>query len=503
MKKIIINIFNILTVTGIILISCSKETVAPEKSNGYKVNIKAVNGSGSTKAINENAGKIVTTFLNTENIYFCNLSDANKIDATPVNPTPDAVDAHDARIVGTLSGETSASVAITYAVGNNLRLLYNTPSNGVVDYTAQNGTFAALVNSATADVTINGLSGNEITASDANFLNLQSIFKLTFKYGETTLNVKYFRITSGGNKLQYQYNAATGTGSYGPVDVYTTSTAPYYVALRFDATPSDPIVFEVVDTDGKVYTGVKNAPATSGFANSKFYTTDISVTPHVFSLSETKAVYFAPGNLVKSGANHLFERAYFSNLGYGSADPATADPTSYFQWSQISSSVNKLTDIPVLFTIAGVSNWKTFGHKEMTYLINSRSMTAGVARYYVVSQSNITSGVGLLLPPDGATTGDVSGLTSGSFTSNINIATYIAKGFVFLPAEGYYRSYWSIIDSPYDKNIFGYYWDCSYYSASGAQFLNFEGTKSSPYYEIVYNSYMENTPYCSVRLYHQ
>lgn len=509
MKKNISSLFSMLLVAAVVIASCSKESVAPQKAKGYKINIQATNGS-STKVVTESEGKGVTTFLNTENIFVCNLSDGKKIDATPINPTPDALDAHNARIVGNLSGETTSSVAITYAVGNSLRLLYNTPANGVVDYTAQDGTLANTVGAAVADVSIVGIGAeNEITASHANFNNLQNIFKFQFKNGGVgdPLTVKYLRISSAGNKLQYQYNAVTGTGSYGPVDVTNAGgLTTVYVALRFDAVAGDPIVFEVVDSDGKVYTGTKNAPASTGFANSKFYTSTISVTPHVFTVASGKSVYFAPGNMVKRGSDYYFARDYFLKIGYGSADPATADPTSYFCWSAISNSTKENKNDPKPLLIVGVNDWKTPIYNEMNYLLNTRSMTGGLKRFYLVSKdNNYTSGVGLLIPPDNATYN--TGLSADGFSTDINITTFIGKGFVFLPAEGHYRgSSWGIEDIPYDHNIVGFYWCSTWGSSSITNFLHLFYNVTNDFYAlnkpIVEFRQHEMSSYCSVRPYH-
>ena len=56
MKKNISPLFSMLLVAAVVIASCSKETVAPQKAKGYKIDIQATNGS-STKVVTESEGK--------------------------------------------------------------------------------------------------------------------------------------------------------------------------------------------------------------------------------------------------------------------------------------------------------------------------------------------------------------------------------------------------------------------------------------------------------------
>ena len=416
MRKSIIKIFALLLVAGVAFVSCSKESSEIESpSNGYKVSIPA--NKISSKAVADGG---TATFKTTENVYVCNTSNGNAIDVNVLHPSANAASAN---FDGTLAG--------TYNVGNNLKILYNTNVSGVADYSSQNGTLAGVVDAGVASVDVTDISGGTITTGTASISNLQSIFKFQFKNGGVgdPLTIKFVRITSVGNNLQYEYNAVTETASYGPIDVTNTSgITTVYVALRFDAAPSDPIIFQVVDSYGKVYTGTKNAPASTGFVNSKFYTSTISVTPHVFTVASGKTVYFAPGNLGVDGTTYSFIKP-FENWGQFGGNPATLSKRAYFNWNELSSP----------YTVYGISSWEILTQPEWSYLLNTRTMADGVQRYYRI-RDNYNSYNGLLLPPDNATSDDVAGLTSGGLTSNVDYKTYIKKGFVFLHYTGYWSS---------------------------------------------------------------
>lgn len=444
MRKSIINVFAMLLVAGVAFVSCSKESSEIKSpSKGYKVSIPA--NKISSKAVADGG---TATFKTTENVYVYNTNSGN-MDATVLHPSANAASAN---FEGTLVG--------TYSEGNTLKILYNTNSSGVADYSSQNGTIEGVVDAGVASVSVTDISGGTITTGTATIDNLQSIFKIQFKNGGVgdPLTVKFVRITSAGNHLQWQYDAVNETGSYGPIDVTNTSgLTTVYVALRFDAEPNDPIIFQVIDSDGKVYTGTKNTPASTGFVNSKFYTSTISVTPHVFTVASGTTVCFAPGNLGVDGTTYSFIKP-FENWGQFGGNPASLSKRAYFNWNELSSP----------YTVCSISSWRILTQAEWSYLLNTRTMTnTGVQRYYRI-RDNYKSYNGLLLPPDGATSDDVAGLTSGGLTTDVDYKTYIKNGFVFLHYTGYYTGSWR-----FPENMVGgnrgrcYYWSSEKNASNG------------------------------------
>ena len=194
---------------------------------------------------------------------------------------------------------------------------------------------------------------------------------------------------------------------------------------------------------------------------------------HLFSISPSEQVIFAPGNLVKadnqytvgSGSEtYKFEevsemgQTNNGSLGYGST-PTETSARAYFQWGELATGNNT----PRSFTVNGVEGWKVLTKAQWYYLLNTRTMNSRVGRYYRVTTTTLCSDgstrlFGLLLPPDDATSSDVDGLVDNTST-DVNLSTYLAKGFVFLPAAGYYytnSSSWRSAGS------LGYYWSCTH-----------------------------------------
>lgn len=452
MRKSIINVFAMLLVAGVAFVSCSKESSEIESpSKGYKVSIPAK--KTSSKAVADGG---TATFKTTENVYVCNTSNGNAIDANVLHPSANAASAN---FDGTLAG--------TYAEGNNLKILYNTNASGVADYSSQNGTLAGVVDAGVASVSVTDISGGTITTGTATIDNLQSIFKFTFKNGSTTLNVKSVTISSAGNKLQTQYDVVNETATFSYLTVSNgTAQSTVYAALRFTPTADDPITFLVTDENGVQYLGHKNAPST-GFDVGKFYTSTIDVTPIAFSVASGTTVVFSPGNLVKTDATHTvesgnatyeFETVPFNtnggSLGYGQGTPTATSARGYFTWNEIATA----DETPRTFTVNGSPGWRTLTRSEWIYLLKTRIIIGGAERYYLVDLGDQEEQVGLLIAPDDATLEDANELNPTVLTSNVNISNYTSKGFVFLPAIGSY-------DEDYDWDGAGwtaYYWTTTY-----------------------------------------
>ena len=231
-----------------------------------------------------------------------------------------------------------------------------------------------------------------------------------------------------------------------------------------------------------------------------------------FSVSDTKKVFFSPGNLVKTDAaytvgsgseTYAFEAKPFNtnggSLGYNSS-PLETSARGYFTWNEIATA----SETPRPFTVNGILGWKAMTFDEWNYLyFDGRTMNTGVHRCYIVDLGSDGDQIGMLLPPDGATLIDVADLEEDKdyITEDVDLETYISKGFVFLPASGYCSvgymgEYW---DEAGDN---GYYWYTTEDGPSKAYYLNF--------YDCGYSESSENkTPsttyayYCSVRLIHE
>ena len=451
MRKHVFGLITLACAVSVSLVSCTKEPVVEEEPiGGYSISIPVQDAE--TKAVSEGSGKAVSTFLTTENVYVYNQA-TGAIDSGVLHPTSDAS-------TTTFSGTLYDT---KYSAGNVLKVLYNTGSDGVVDYSAQDGSIENVTDAGKGEVTVASVTSSVITTTSTTIENLQSIFKFTFRYGGAEISgIRFVRVFSGNNKLCAQYNAATGATTYGPVTVSREDNLAnnyIYAGLRFDANPSDVIVFQVVDANGKVYSGNKTAPA-SGFAIGKFYNTTVDVNLYTFTVASGKKVYFSPGDLGVDNGVYSFTEP-FADWASGNTTNANeaADAPAKRVWFDFYFESGLATG-----TVYGISNWRiprkvsdAVESYEWNYLVNSRTMNAGVDRYYKVTIPGHQ--YCLLLPPDETVSGDLDGLTTGATVSDY--VKYLAKGFVLLfnTNRGIYAANtltWSWSTSNFAKQ--GWYW---------------------------------------------
>lgn len=343
------------------------------------------------------------TFKTTDAVYVKNLT-TSSLDNVVLHPHENAAETF---FEGSLNN--------AYASGNNLLVLYNTTNAGVVNYTAQDGSQDGIMDAGTVEATITSVNGKEITTASAEIGKLQSIFRFEFKLDGTAINnIRYVRVFSSGNKLQAQYDVLNNTPTYGPVTITRSSSLSdqyIYAGLRFDKTANDPIVFQLFDKDGKAYSGILNAPA-EGFENGKYYLSTVNVGLDAFTTGTNTRVSFSPGD-----AKTFLEP--FAGIR----------STTYYY---------KRTDANSGPTVGGVS-WRipSGSGAEISHIIGTRNMNAGVARWYKVTINEMTC---LLLPPDRTTSDDIGAdLTNGAVTDYLK---YIGKGFVLLTKTSWYDSGW-------------------------------------------------------------
>lgn len=437
MRKHFFGFMTMLFAAGFCLASCSKElpVVEEEPVGGYVINIPVQ--MTSTRAVAEGDGKATATFKTTDNVYIYNRT-KNTWDSAVLHPAE--ADVSETLLTGTLNGT-------NYVEGHDLTVLYNTSSQGVVDYSAQDGTLDHVVDAGTADVQIKSIVGGDITTGGADIQNLQSIFRFVFKAGNTELSgIRFVRIFSSDNKLQTQYNVISDTPTYGPITIsgstnLENSDHHIYAGLRFTANPGDAIAFQVVTSDGKVYSGSKSAPS-AGFVNGKFYTSTVNVNLYTFTVASGKKVYFSPGDLGVEVIDNQFVYSFtepFTNWGQG----ITKNYQSYDAVKEVTQRTwfdfYFESGLREGFSLYGITNWRiptrvgsTVESYEWNYLVCynnvGRTMNSGVNPYYIVTIPGHQ--YCLLLPPDEAQSSDIGDdLTSGSVFDYIK---YLGKGFVLL-----------------------------------------------------------------------
>lgn len=186
---------------------------------------------------------------------------------------PDGEDAHKATLTGTVT-----TGGITEGV-TELTLL--TPRESI-DYTGQNGKLLITddaVNSIEAkyhytiaeNVLVTGVSGSNITTENASFVNLQSIYRMSFRFqnggvgDKTAINTKEVTISGSGCHLVQQQTIGVIVPTEGDISVTLeeATTSPFFVAIqdRYANGNEEVLTFTVIDGDGATYRGTKTIPA--------------------------------------------------------------------------------------------------------------------------------------------------------------------------------------------------------------------------------------------------
>jgi len=316
---------------------------------------------------------------------------------------------------------------------------------------------------------------NKIAFEKATSLTDQSVFTFTFRDADVDTKpnlggLRFVRVFSCQNKL---YNGST---TFGP---YTVSSAtgeddmanPVQATLKFGSDDGDQLAFQVIDKNGKVYSGLCNAP-TGGFTMGA-YDLKVDVKAYTFTMRSGNSgnkFYFSPGDLGVDNGVYSFTEP-FTSWDHGNTkkyDDNVSNLPKQRVWFDIHySSENAIITGGTVYGIAGWRSPNRAGSSvdtyEWNYLVKSRTMSDNVARYYKVTIPDHQ--YCLLLPPDEIQTTDIGDdLTSGEVT---DYAKYLGKGFVLLfntnrglgnpsswsvPNQGFY---WTIYNS---SNRFYFTW---------------------------------------------
>ena len=361
--------------------------------------------------------------------------------------------------IGTLTAETSgASTTLTgdltvenLEVGKELRLVYN---GSPINYDNQLGTLEYISNNcdgAFATVTVNGISGNTISTTDAEFESLQAIVKFTLldAANDQPINASQLKISV---VIMTEYGAYNGIyvlkrpqESYKFSDKSITinlasAASEIWAAMSCVTSPSggqsDITMIATVGSDTYLYT-----KSNVTFVDGKFYTINVKMTKYIpvpgqlsgkFSVSPTKKVYFSKGNLQYNAGDYQFATNQWDYLG-------TTSGTTYdlFPWYSSSSDLGK--NAITNGGNAANAGWYTLTKDEWDYL-----------RSHGQSAPCELNGVnGYILAPD-----DYDGYLAGAtysfdeWTLSASDWTYYeSNGCVFLP-QG--TGYWSVTEYDWD-----------------------------------------------------
>ena len=256
----------------------------------------------------------------------------------------------------------------------------------------------------------------------------------------------------------------------------TPAAATYTVSLKGGVKDADkwtisPNPAEEGQTVTLQYNGrlkVKGVKATSEAAPAEASVPEGAISG-VFSVSDTKQVYFSKGNLrYESGAWSFFDNQYDYYTSY------SKNAWDKFGWSTSATTYgmntsNANNDYSGDFVDWGATmgaGWFTLTSDEWKYLFNTRTVNGGTGsgKSYTMGQS-VNGNLGVVFYPDNYT---------GEVYSGSDWATFESAGCVFLPAAGLRQEKWV---SSAGSN--GYYWSATpdgkgwaYYVYFDSGFLN-------------------------------
>lgn len=286
MKNTYLSIFATLLTGGLVFMACSSEdeifNEPLEPAKAMHFSIPASFADADTRAIELVGG-------NSLNAYF---EEGEEIKVHKVTNLEFLYQTKDANnLITSSSGRSTTLVgdlAGSYEVGDHLWLGYgdfydwNTP---FFNYGGQDGTFETVkkFDYAYAWVEVTSVNSSEVITTKANFVNAQSFFRLHFKEGSNTLQVKQVHIyISDTGPLAYTFNPLSYGQHYNRTSLSIIAEEPLtevWIAIPIDESATDPdtVRFIVEDAEGKIYEGNKDITAGQQ-ENGAFYDADISVT---------------------------------------------------------------------------------------------------------------------------------------------------------------------------------------------------------------------------------
>ena len=286
-------------IVSIGLTACSDDTFMAQNAttapaNGYKISISANIGGGGTRAIayNSETGNYDATFEMGDNIYIYNeTKDAEGIRFSEWGTSDAYIQAASngkkSELVGELSfakwdGDAEEWFQVIPEVGDKLVLYYK---SRYCNY-SRDFSYDQEADYAVAVVEITSIIDGLILTSEANFENLQSVYKINFKGIASGVKIKKVIIESEQRKLVRYYNPMNiewpndfGAVTYRYQDKGTDQHELVFL-LRFanndpDSNPGDVITFKALGSDGHYYVGTKSVSKDLG--NSRFYEDDIAM----------------------------------------------------------------------------------------------------------------------------------------------------------------------------------------------------------------------------------
>ncbi len=357
-----------LLLMGVVLTGCAEDTwfqYENVKEGTYTLSVETTKGiSMTTRALSPEETTLTATWDTTDHIYV-------KKGSTWANGSlQPQYSGRTATLKGSLSD-------ITIAIEDELTLQY--PKNGTPDYSGQKGTLddiAANYDYATASATVKAISGGNVSATAANFTNLQAIVKfrlLDKSDGTTPINTTQLTVNDGINTYTI---------------IPTSATNILYVAIPGISNKILTLSAKV----GSSYYIYEKAGVT--FTNGKYYDVEIRMAsigavPGKFTINSNGGkIFFSQGNLQyqASTSTWRFATNQYDAIGSGNSNvsPTYSGWIDSFGWgsgNQPTQTSENPSDYSTFvdWGIHAISNggntanlWRTLTESEWTYLIFTR-----------------------------------------------------------------------------------------------------------------------------------
>ena len=317
--------------------------------------------------------------------------------------------------------------------------------------------------------------------STITFTNVCALLKLTFPAAMTDRTVTITEIGASTLPISGEYtftygsvwtaNTPTLTSSNNTLTV-TTSAQTVYIPV-----PAGNHKLRIAGAaDGTIQ---MNNAVNMQAGHIYSITAATAASSHVFSVSATEKVRFAPGNLYLEGTTYKFDnqiRYNLSNATSGSYDNSASSSNGqyqyYFTWSEALNGGSN--NNPGTFTVDGYgSGWRLITKAHGNYLVEHSPHS-----YVTINSVN-----GIIIAPDDCNTSTVApagGATWGntSYAACTNWSDLEAAGCVFLPASGILQSrgisyvpdqgyYWSATQT--GDNAYLLYFQNNNFNSNGTQ----------------------------------
>ena len=317
------------------------------------------------------------------------------------------------------------------------------------------------------------------------------------------VNGMLFTASNGNSLFLPAASYQDDSGGDGDKDAYNGNLHYWSRSLDMDEGPMSALIFfafyegDYYDYDyvpDQRYVGMPVRPVRSASQSNA----PTGAIDGLFSVSDTKTVYFSQGNLQYNASTDFWRFAenqynYLSNyypyydwidlFGWGTGNNPSNSSTNNGNYNIFSDWGNN----PIINGGNTPNQWRTLTQTEWDYVFNTRATTSGIR--YAKAKVNDVNGV-ILLPDDWSSSiysFNNTNNSSANYSSNvISAAQWFGlehEGAVFLPAAGGRSG-----TNPYNVGTLGYYWSSTY-----------DSNNNNNAYFVLFNNVSLTTDYSDYR----